>query len=329
MLTWRSITRGIQKSAFHTSKAVRLPPRRSNVNSITSRWGSFERITPASLASVDVRTFPRRPVPDNIPHPSYAAQGLASSWESEIPCLSTQEQIQGLTNACQLAKKVLTMGGKMCLPGITTDMIDKELHQAIVDHGAYPSPLNYMGYPKSVCTSVNNIIAHSIPDDRSLQDGDIINIDVTVYLNGYHGDTSATFMVGNVDSKGRKLVEYTRECLDKAINICGPGVPFNEIGKVISDHAENNGYTVSEELTGHGIGTEFHCHPLIYHHRNAEEGTMEPGMAFTIEPILCQGSPMGILWPDQWTISTIDGGRSAQFEHTVLITNDGVNVLTK
>ena len=186
MLTWRSITRGIQKSAFHTSKAACLPPRRSNVNSNTSRWGSFERITPASLASVDVRTFPRRPVPDNIPHPSYAAQGLASSWESEIPCLSTQEQIQGLTNACQLAKKVLTMGGKMCLvsilpppdrlkhcqlmqhhskPGITTDMIDKELHQAIVDHGAYPSPLNYMGYPKSVCTSVNNIIAHSIPDE--------------------------------------------------------------------------------------------------------------------------------------------------------------------
>lgn len=182
MLTWRSISTRIQKSALHTSRVARIPPRRTNISNSNSRWGSFERITPVSLASVDVKTFPRRLVPDNIPRPSYAAQGLASNWESDIPYLSTQEQVQGLKDACQLAKQVLTMGGNMCLvslsndprlrnanscnkPGITTDMIDKELHQAIIDSGAYPSPLNYMGYPKSVCTSVNNIIAHSIPDE--------------------------------------------------------------------------------------------------------------------------------------------------------------------
>ncbi|CAO3632428.1 unnamed protein product [Cunninghamella echinulata] len=217
----------------------------------------------------------------------------------------------------------------MCKVGMTTEEIDRVLHEAIISEGAYPSPLNYMGFPKSICTSVNNIIAHGIPNERPLENGDIINIDITVYLNGYHGDTSYTFYVGDVDERGKALVECTKECLDKAINICGPNVPYREIGKTISEYATKFGFSVSDELSGHGIGKEFHCLPLIYHHENDEIGCMAPGTVFTIEPVLCQGASVGLLYPDEWTISTIDGGRSAQFEHMVLVTEDGVEVLTK
>ncbi|CAO3673601.1 unnamed protein product [Rhizopus microsporus] len=270
----------------------------------------------------------RRQVPDHILLPPYAKLGTSSTWSSGIP-VNTEIDISHMRKAGKLAKEILEMGSTLCKPGVTTDSIDKALHEAIIENNAYPSPLNYNGFPKSVCTSINNVIAHGIPDDRELRDGDIINVDVTVYLNGYHGDTSATFLVGkDVDEQGKALVECTRECLDMAIKACGPKVPYKEIGRIISDHAAKHGYSVSDELSGHGIGKEFHCYPLILHHVNEEEGLMTPGTIFTIEPMLCQGSASGIMWPDQWTISTIDGGRSAQFEHTILITEDGVEVLT-
>ncbi|KAI7869278.1 methionine aminopeptidase, merops subfamily M24 [Spinellus fusiger] len=269
----------------------------------------------------------RLSVPEAIIQPHYAEHGTSSLWKPDIP-INTPEDIVGLRKACRLANAILYLSQEMCMPGTTTKSIDRALHDAIIAQGAYPSPLNYSGFPKSICTSVNNVIAHGIPDDRPLQEGDIINVDVTVYLNGYHGDTSATFLVGQVDDNGRSLVECTRESLEKAIQICKPGVPFKEIGKAICEHAHGQGYSVSNELSGHGIGKEFHCYPLILHHINEEEGVMLPGMAFTIEPVLCQGSPMGVMWPDNWTISTVDGGRSAQFEHTVFITENGVEVLT-
>ncbi|KAI9264203.1 methionine aminopeptidase, merops subfamily M24 [Phascolomyces articulosus] len=272
--------------------------------------------------------MPRRPIPDRLARPYYADDRTSSKWEPTIPIV-TLDEIPFLRQAGQLAREVLEIGGKMCKPGTTTDQIDAVIHEKIIEKGAYPSPLNYSGFPKSVCTSVNNVIAHGIPDDRELQDGDIINIDVTVFLNGYHGDTSATFLVGDVDSRGKELVKYTKECLEQAIAICGPGIPFSEIGNVICNHADIGGYSVSEELSGHGIGHEFHCLPLIHHHRNYEEGFMAPGMVFTIEPALCQGSPMGVMWPDDWTISTVDSGRSAQFEHMILITENGAEVLTQ
>ncbi|KAI9025013.1 peptidase M24, structural domain-containing protein [Phycomyces nitens] len=318
---------------LHTSTNV-MHPRNANASRgidmqpKISRWGNFQRLVPASLANVDVRQMTRRPVPETIMKPPYAEHGLSSVWHQDIPLNSSQD-IVGLRKAGSLAKSILDLSQKMCLPGTTTEAIDKMLHAAIIAKGAYPSPLNYSGFPKSVCTSVNNVIAHGIPDDRPLQNGDIVNVDVTVYLDGYHGDTSATFLVGDVDEKGKSLVECTRETLEKSIKICGPGVPFKEIGRVICEHADKYGFSVSEELSGHGIGREFHCLPLVYHHLNEEEGNMEAGMAFTIEPIICQGSPMGIMWPDQWTISTVDGGRSAQFEHTILITEDGVEILTE
>ncbi|KAI8872777.1 methionine aminopeptidase [Ramicandelaber brevisporus] len=239
--------------------------------------------------------------------------------------------VAAIRRSCQLAANVLRLGGSLVRPGITTDEIDRRLFNDIVKNGAYPSPLNYMGFSRAICTSVNNVIAHGIPDSRPLVEGDIINLDITVYREGFHGDTSCTFYVGGkdaVDEPGIKLVETTREALDAAISICGPQVPFREIGRVISQIARVNGYSVSEQLTGHGIGRNFHQAPLVFHHRNEEPEIMAPGMCFTIEPILCQGTAEGIQWPDGWTIATMDHGRSAQFEHTVLITEDGCEILT-
>ncbi|KAL9552110.1 hypothetical protein MBANPS3_003950 [Mucor bainieri] len=319
---------------FHSAAPVNTP----RSSKLMNRWGSYQRIVPASLASVDVRKMPHRDTPQYIQRPPYAIDGSSSKWGPETPIL-TEQDVQGMRKAGKVAKEILTLGGSLCRPGITTNHIDKTIHEAIIAKNAYPSPLNYMGFPKSVCTSINNIIAHGIPDERPLEEGDIINVDVTVYVDGYHGDTSATFLVGQVDEKGRALVACTQETLDKAISICGPGVPYKEIGRVICEFAMKNGFSVSDELSGHGIGKEFHSLPLIYHHPTAtetdikvvndEEGVMESGTAFTIEPILCQGSASGIMWPDEWTISTVDGGRSAQFEHTLLVNEDGVEILTQ
>jgi methionyl aminopeptidase len=185
-----------------------------------------------------------------------------------------------------------------------------------------------MGFPKSICTSVNNVLVHGIPDQRQLQEGDIVNVDVTVYHSGFHGDCSATFLVGSVDEEGKRLVEVTKEALQRAIDVCGPGVPFNMIGKTISILARKEGYTVSKAYCGHGIGRRFHELPLVYHHYNDDPGTMEAGMTFTIEPLLCQGKEGERKWNDGWTVTSKDGGRSAQFEHTVVITEDGARVMT-
>ncbi|KAG0040018.1 Methionine aminopeptidase 1D, chloroplastic/mitochondrial [Podila clonocystis] len=290
-------------------------------------FGQYSRLAPTSLRLGVIPPDVDSLVPPHIRRPSYALRGEPSEWASEIP-INTPETIEGCRKAGQLAKKILTLGGTLVKPGVTTTEIDRILHEAIIANNAYPSPLNYMGFPKSVCTSVSNVIAHGIPDGRPLEDGDIINIDITVYLDGYHGDTSATFLVGNVDKAGKELVERTQESLDEAIAICKPGVPLNQIGKTIQKIADRYGYSVSEQFSGHGIGKEFHCLPLIYHHDNDEEGLMEKGMIFTIEPMFCQGTAIGVQWPDKWTVTTADGGRSAQFEHTILITDDGAERLT-
>jgi methionyl aminopeptidase len=254
------LTRATQK-CFHTAVSLNAP----RGSKLMNRWGNYQRIVPASLASVDVRKMPHRDIPSHIQRPPYALDGTSSQWGPEIPIL-TKQDVQGMRKAGQVAKQILDLGGTLCRPGITTNHIDKVIHEAILAKNAYPSPLNYMGFPKSVCTSINNIIAHGIPDDRPLQEGDIINVDVTVYVDGYHGDTSATFLVGQVDEKGKALVECTKETLNKAISICGPGVPYKEIARTICELAMKNGFSVSEELSGHGIGKEFHSLPLIYHH---------------------------------------------------------------
>lgn len=213
--------------------------------------------------------------------------------------------------------------------GLTTDQIDEFVYNACIENNAYPSPLRYCGFPKSVCTSVNNVACHGIPDDRKLEDGDIINIDVTVFLNGFHGDCSKMFLVGNVDEKGRYLVHHNERALEEAIKICKPDQPFNEIGRVISEYAQKVKLTTIPAFIGHGIGSYFHGPPEIYHFENDYDiGCMKPGMTFTIEPIFSIGTDNIEICEDGWTALTTDFARTAQVEHTILITDEGCEALT-
>ncbi|XP_051145611.1 methionine aminopeptidase 1B, chloroplastic-like [Andrographis paniculata] len=274
------------------------------------------------------KVSPQLPVPDHIPRPPYTGSKL-------LPEIAKEHQIhdsEGLARmraACELAARVVDYAGTLVRPSVTTNEIDKAVHQMIIDAGAYPSPLGYGGFPKSVCTSVNECMCHGIPDSRQLQDGDIINIDVTVYLNGYHGDTSKTFFCGNVNNAMKRLVKVTEECMYKGIAVCKDGALFRKIGKRISEHAEKYGYGVAERFVGHGIGTVFHSEPLILHHRNEKPGHMVEGQTFTIEPIVTLGNIECVTWEDNWTTLTADGMPAAQFEHTILITKTGAEILTK
>jgi methionyl aminopeptidase len=230
--------------------------------------------------------------------------------------------------AGKLAAEVLNFAGTLVRPGITTDEIDVAVHAMTVAAGAYPSPLNYGGFPKSVCTSLNECICHGIPDSTVLQEGDIINIDVTVFLDGHHGDTSRTFHVGAVDAGAAALVDATQRALFGAIALCAPGVPFRNIGTYIHALADKEGYGVVPAFVGHGVGREFHSGPTIVHCRNTEPGVMAVGQTFTIEPMLTLGGTKERFWPDEWTAVTADGSWSAQFEHTLLIVPGGVEVMT-
>ncbi|XP_027154442.1 methionine aminopeptidase 1D, chloroplastic/mitochondrial isoform X2 [Coffea eugenioides] len=274
------------------------------------------------------KVSPRRPVPDHILQPPYA-NSQKSPGISGGPEVHDELGIEKMRASGRLAAQVLQHAGTLVKPGITTDEIDQAVHNIIIDNGAYPSPLGYGGFPKSVCTSVNECICHGIPDSRELEDGDIVNIDVTVYLNGYHGDTSATFFVGDVAEEARKLVQVTKECLDKAISICAPGVEFNKIGKTIHNLADEHCYGVVEQFVGHGVGRVFHSDPVILHYRNNGRGRMLLNQTFTIEPMLTIGSINPIMWDDNWTVVTEDGSLSAQFEHTILITENGAETLTQ
>lgn len=274
------------------------------------------------------KVSPPRPVPAHIERPPYVNSqkppGIASG-----PEVHDENGIECMRASGRLAAQVLEYAGTLVKPGVKTDEIDEAVHQMIIDNGAYPSPLGYGGFPKSVCTSVNECICHGIPDSQPLEDGDIINIDVTVYLNGYHGDTSTTFFCGEVDDEAKKLVLVTKESLDKAISICGPGVEYKRIGRTIQDHADKYGYGVVREFVGHGVGRVFHADPVILHFRNNEGGRMMLNQTFTIEPMLTMGSCKPRMWDDDWTVVTEDGSLSAQFEHTILITNDGAEILTQ
>ncbi|KAL4635840.1 methionine aminopeptidase 1D, mitochondrial isoform X1 [Arapaima gigas] len=271
---------------------------------------------------------PAYAVPPHIMRPDYVTTGTVPIWADYIE-IKDGDQIEGLRKACQLARHILLLAGKSLKVGMTTDEIDFIVHQETIRHNAYPSPLQYGGFPKSVCTSVNNVVCHGIPDSRPLQDGDIINIDVTVYLEGYHGDTSETFLVGAVDNNGKQLVEVARRCRDEAIAACQPGAPLCVIGNTISRIAASYGFQVCPYFIGHGIGSYFHGHPEIWHHANDNDMPMEEGMAFTIEPILMEGRPEFKILKDKWTAVSVDDKRSAQFEHTIVITAEGVEILTK
>jgi methionyl aminopeptidase len=271
---------------------------------------------------------PMRTVPEGIGRPSYAETGVPLRWAE--PRVKSPEIIERMRVAGRMAADVLTLAGQYVRPGLTTDAIDAYVHELTIERNAYPSPLNYNGYPKSVCTSVNEVICHGIPDSRELQDGDIVNLDVTVFYDGVHGDTNATFFVGDVDPESRRLVEVTDECLWRGIQAVVPGRPVSDIGRAIEDHAKKNHYGVVRAFIGHGIGEQFHSDLQILHYYDPGSTTvMRPGMTFTIEPMITLGSWRHVMWDDGWTAVTSDGRRTAQFEHTLLVTDDGVDVLTR
>ncbi|KAF2984380.1 hypothetical protein EK904_000768 [Melospiza melodia maxima] len=291
---------------------------------------------------------PTRPVPSYIQRPDYAdhplgcgekvctsiALGMSESEQalkgtSQIKILSS-EDIEGMRVVCRLAREVLDVAAMMVKPGVTTEEIDHAVHLACIARNCYPSPLNYYNFPKSCCTSVNEVICHGIPDRRPLQEGDIVNVDITVYRNGYHGDLNETFYVGEVDEGARRLVQTTYECLMQAIDAVKPGVRYRELGNIIQKHAQANGFSVVRSYCGHGIHKLFHTAPNVPHYaKNKAVGVMKPGHVFTIEPMICEGGWQDETWPDGWTAVTRDGKRSAQFEHTLLVTDTGCEILTR
>ena len=231
--------------------------------------------------------------------------------------------------AGRIAAQALQAAGAVVVPGVTTDEVDRVGHEFLCDHGAYPSTLGYKGFPKSLCTSVNECICHGIPDSRRLENGDICNVDITAYVDGVHGDTNATFLVGEVDEESRLLVERTEESLRRAIKAVKPGREVNVIGRVIESYAKRFGYGVVTDFTGHGISTAFHSGLVIPHYDDPRFDTvMQVGMTFTIEPMLTLGTVEWDLWDDGWTVVTKDQSRSAQFEHTLVVTDTGAEILT-
>jgi methionyl aminopeptidase len=272
------------------------------------------------------RISPTRSVPASIARPEYVGKRYPKTGETEVKDAAT---IARMRVAARVAAQALAEVGRHVVPGVTTDELDRIGHEFLVAAGAYPSTLGYRGYPKSLCTSLNEVICHGIPDDTVVADGDIVNIDITAYLDGVHGDTNATFLAGNVGEESRLLVERTHEALMRAIKAVVPGRPLNVIGRVIESYARRFGYGVVRDFTGHGIGTTFHSGLVVPHFDDPEaDRPIEPGMTFTIEPMLTLGTINYEVWPDGWTVLTADRRRTAQFEHTLLVTADGAEILT-
>jgi methionyl aminopeptidase len=269
----------------------------------------------------------RREVPAHIPRPEYVDKPAPARFTgSEVKDADT---IARMRVAGRLAAQARELVGSHVEPGVTTDELDRIGHEFLCDHGAYPSTLGYRGFPKSLCSSVNEVVCHGIPDSRRIEDGDIVNIDITAFLDGVHGDTNATFLAGDVDEESRLLVERTKEAMERGIRAVKPGRRINVIGRVIESYAKRFGYGVVREFTGHGIGSAFHSGLVIPHYDETfYDDVIEVGMTFTIEPMLNLGTHEWEMWDDNWTVVTKDGQRSAQFEHTLLVTPDGAEVLT-
>jgi methionyl aminopeptidase len=272
------------------------------------------------------RVSPMRQVPANIDVPEYVGRKRPRIGEPDV---KDPETIERMRIAGRIAAQALAEVGRHVAPGVTTDELDRVGHEFLIDHGAYPSTLGYRGYPKSLCTSLNEVICHGIPDDTVIVDGDIVNVDITAYIGGVHGDTNATFLAGDVDEESRLLVERTHEAMMRGIRAVAPGRPLNAIGRVIESYARRFGYGVVRDFTGHGIGTTFHSGLIVPHFDDPDVTViMEPGMTFTIEPMLTLGTISYDIWPDGWTAVTKDRRRTAQFEHTLVVTSDGYEILT-
>jgi methionyl aminopeptidase len=269
---------------------------------------------------------PPRDVPAHIARPEYVGRKAPRGGERDI---KDAETIERMRIAGRIAAQALVEVGKHVAPGVTTDELDRIGHEFMCDHGAYPSTLGYRGYPKSLCTSLNEVICHGIPDDTVITDGDIVNVDITAFIGGVHGDTNATFLAGEASEEDRLLVERTREAMMRGIRAVAPGRPLNAVGRVIESYARRFDYGVVRDFTGHGIGTTFHSGLVVPHFDDPTVRlTMEPGMTFTIEPMLTLGTIEYDIWPDGWTVLTADRQRTAQFEHTIAVTADGYDILT-
>ena len=280
-------------------------------------------VSPVVAAAIS----PRRPVPASIERPEYVDKPAPQKFTGRE--VKDAETIEKMRIAGKLAAQARELVGQHVAPGVTTDELDRIGHEFLCDHGAYPSTLGYRGFPKSLCSSVNEVICHGIPDARVLEDGDIVNIDITAFIHGVHGDTNAMFFAGEPDEESRLLVERTKTSLERAIKAVKPGRQINVIGRVIESYAKRFDYGVVRDFTGHGIGTSFHSGLVIPHYdQDHYADTIEVGMTFTIEPMLNLGTHEWVMWEDGWTVTTKDLKRSAQFEHTLLVTPEGAEVLT-
>ncbi len=271
---------------------------------------------------------PRLSVPKHIVVPEYVGKAAPTTFTGSD--IKSPEQIEKIRAAGKIAAGAIEMLRDEIRPGVSTDSLDKLAHDFVIDHGAYPSTLGYRGYPKSICSSVNEVICHGIPDDTVLENGDIVNIDITAYLDGFHGDLNHTVEVGEVSEEVHNLVERTRESLNRGLLAVSPGRAVNSIGLAIESYAKRFDYGVVRDFTGHGVGEAFHSGLIIPHYDSAPNyaTVMEVGMVFTIEPMLTLGTYQWDMWSDGWTVITKDKSISAQFEHTLAVTETGYDILT-
>lgn len=267
-------------------------------------------------------------VPESISRPEYVGKKSPAKFLGSD--IKTADQIAKIRASGKIAAQAIELVGSHAKPGVTTDELDRIGHEFLVANGAYPSTLGYRGFPKSLCSSVNEVICHGIPDDTVLQDGDIVNIDITAFKDGYHGDSNQTFMVGEVRPEVRDLVDRTREAMMRGINAALPGRAVNIIGRSIEAFAKRFNYGVIRDFTGHGVGEAFHSGLIIPHYDSAPlyADEIQVGMVFTIEPMLTLGTHEWLLWPDEWTVVTKDKSITAQFEHTIVVTENGPEILT-
>ncbi|RWA14074.1 hypothetical protein EKO27_g1038 [Xylaria grammica] len=314
------------------------PTSRANLDNLTGVIAGFYNPFPTYPFTGSVRPVyplsPKRTIPKSIKHPDWSETGIPVGerrYGIKWSFLDAKGQ-EAMRKVCRLSREVLDVVAAELRPGVTTDYLDQVCHKACIERNAYPSPLNYNHFPKSLCTSPNEVVCHGIPDQRVLLDGDILNLDISLYHGGYHADVNETYYVGDrakADPDSVRVVETARECLDEAIKLVKPGTPIREFGKAIEKHAKSRNCAVVATWGGHGINTEFHPPPWIPHYaKNKAAGVCKPGLTFTIEPILTLGKPQEQYWPDEWTNATVDGKRTAQFEHTLLVTETGVEVLT-
>lgn len=312
-----------------------INPQRTSERSVTINTGKIVKY-PGPRRPIDslyqlFPVSPRNPVPTHIEAPPYVSSHTQPIFEPNAPPpIQTPSEIDTMREACLLAGYIRRFAGNLVRPGITTDEIDRVTHDEIIRLGAYPSPLGYHNFPKSLCSSVNNVVCHGIPDARVLQEGDIINLDITVYFKGFHGDCSATFGVGAISLENEQLIQTTRLSMNEAIALCAPGIPFAAIGNHVQEVADRYKYGTVPSFCGHGIARDFHTAPTIIHAANNVPGEMQTGMTFTIEPMLNQ-TIYGdfIVHRDGWTAVNASGDNSAQFEETIVVTDSGAEILTR